>query len=69
MEKLHNITLRHYIINNEKCIGIVFYPNKVIQALVKQLPNVKWSEKHQVVYLKNTHQNLDAIYSTFRGVA
>ena len=69
MEKLQNITLRHYIINNEKCIGILFYPNKVIQALVKQLPNVKWSEEYQVVYLKNTHQNLNAIYSTFRGVA
>ncbi|GAB1445341.1 MAG: site-specific integrase [Cyclobacteriaceae bacterium] len=69
MEKLYNITLRHYIINNEKCIGILFYPNKVIQALAKQLPQVKWSEEYQVVYIKNTHQNLDAIYSTFRGVA
>ena len=69
MEKLQNITLRHYVIKDEKCIGILFYPNKVIQALIKQLPGVKWSNEHQVVYVKNTKENLNAIYKQFRGVA
>ncbi len=69
MEKLQNITLRHYVIKDEKCIGILFYPNKVIQALIKQLPSVKWSNEHQVVYVKNTKENLTAIYKQFRGVA
>ncbi len=69
MEKLQNITLRHYVIKDEKCIGILFYPNKVIQALIKQLPSVKWSNEHQVVYVKNTKENLNAIYKQFRGVA
>lgn len=69
MEKSHHITLRHYIIKDEKCIGILFYPNKVIQALIKQLPGVKWSNEHQVVYVKNTKENLTAIYKQFRGVA
>ncbi len=69
MEKLQSITLRHYMIKDEKCIGILFYPNKVIQALIKQLPGVKWSNEHQVVYVKNTKQNLTSIYSQFKGVA
>lgn len=69
MEKLQNITLRHYIIDNEKCIGLLFYPNKVIQALIKELPGIRWSHEHQVVYLKNTLQNIDLIYDKFRGVA
>lgn len=69
MEKLQNITLRHYMIKEEKCIGILFYPNKVIQALMKELPGVKWSKEYQVVYVKNTAENLSAIYKKFRGVA
>jgi len=69
MEKLQNITLRHYLIQDEKCIGILYYPHKVIQALVKELPGVKWSEKHQVTYVKNTEENLSAIFKKFRGVA
>ncbi|MDH5379718.1 MAG: site-specific integrase [Cyclobacteriaceae bacterium] len=69
MEKLHNITLRHFLIQDEKCIGLLFYPNKVIQALVKELPGVSWSAEHQVVYVKNTPENLSSIYKLFRGVA
>ncbi len=69
MEKLQAITLRHYIIKNEKCIGILFYPHKVIQALIKELPGVKWSKEFEVVYVKNTPENLTAIFQKFRGVA
>lgn len=69
MENTLNITLKHLLINQEKQIGIQFMPNKVIQALVKQLPGVRWSEGYNMVYLKNTKQNLDAIFSTFKSVA
>lgn len=69
MEKLQSITLRHYMIKDEKCIGILFNPNKVIQALIKQIEGVKWSNEHQVVYVKNTKTNLTSIYSQFKGVA
>ncbi len=69
MEKLKTITIKHYHINEEKCIGILFYPNKVIQALIKQIEGVKWSTTYQVAYVKNTKQNLNAIYSIFKGVA
>lgn len=69
MEKLPKITLRHYLIRDEKCIGLLFYPHKVIEALIKGLPNVGWNEEHQVVFVKNSHEILNTIYETFRGVA
>lgn len=69
MEKLQNITLRNLLINNEKCIGIQFYPHKVIQALIKQLPTPKWSVSYNMVFVANTPQNLNSIFQTFKGVA
>ncbi|MCP4456745.1 MAG: tyrosine-type recombinase/integrase [Cytophagales bacterium] len=49
-------------------IGIKFYPDKVIQALMKGLPNVKWSEKYGMVVIPNNKDNLTLIFKTFRGV-
>jgi len=40
-QKRKNILLKHLIINEQKKIGIKFYPDKVVQALIKELPNVK----------------------------
>jgi len=64
-----NITLKHLLIGEEKQIGLQFHPDKVIQALVKSLPGVKWSNKYGMVYLKNTKANLNAIFAAFKGVA
>jgi len=66
---MKTIILKHLFINENKQIGIYFHPDKVIQALIKQLPNVKWSNEYNSVYLKNTAQNLDAIHKQFKGVA
>lgn len=63
------ITLKHLLINEQKMIGLQFYADKVIHALVKELPNPCWSEKYQMVYVANTKQNLDVIFQKFRGVA
>ncbi|WP_188460557.1 tyrosine-type recombinase/integrase [Marivirga lumbricoides] len=63
------ITLKHLLINNEKKIGLQFYPDKVIQALIKSMPEVKWSEKFQMVYLNNTQKNFYSILKTFKGIA
>ena len=68
MEK-KGITLKHLLIKEEKCIGLQFYPDKVIQALVKQLPEPRWSKTFGMVYLKNKKENLDAVFKLFRGVA
>lgn len=64
-----NITLKHLLINGQKQIGLKFYPDKVINALVKGLPAIKWSEEFGMPYLPNTKQNTDLIFRTFSGVA
>lgn len=69
MEKLHQITLRHLLIGSEKCIGFQFYPHKVVQALLKQLPGIKWSNKFNMAFIRNTPENLTLIFRTFKGVA
>lgn len=64
-----HITLKHLLINNQKMIGIKFYPDKVIQALIKELNNPKWSNEFGMVYVINTKENLTHIFEKFRGVA
>ena len=64
-----NIALKHLLINGEKKIGLKFYPDKVIQALIKELPSPKWSKEFSMVYLSNTPKNFNLIFSTFKGVA
>ncbi len=63
------ITLKHLLIDNKKHIGLKFYPDKVINALVKSMDEVKWSEKYSMIYLLNNKSNLDKIFETFRGQA
>ena len=50
-------------------IGLQFYPDKVIQALIKELPNVKWSNTYQMAFLPNNKKNLNLIFNKFRGIA
>jgi integrase/recombinase XerD len=63
-----NITLKHLYINNQKQIGIQFFPDKVIQALIKELPSPRWSKKFGMVYILNSRGNIKAIFEKFRGV-
>lgn len=63
------ITLKHLFINNERQIGLQFYPNRIINALMKELPNIKWSNRFSMAYMLNTKSNIDLIFKTFRGVA
>ena len=63
------ISLHHLLIRDIKSIGIKFYPSKIIQALIKQLPSVKWDKSTQMAYIQNNPANLSLIYSTFKGVA
>lgn len=64
-----SITLKHLYINNEKQIGIKFYPNKLVQTIIKGLPGVKWSNEFGMAYIKNTPTNLSLIFNDFKGVA
>ncbi|MGY3795888.1 site-specific tyrosine recombinase/integron integrase [Aquimarina sp. 433] len=64
-----HITLKHLLIDQQKMIGLQFYQDKIIEALIKELPNPSWSEEYGMVYIQNTKENLNLIFSTFRGVA
>lgn len=64
-----HITMKHLMINNQKMIGIQFYPDKVIQALVKELPSPKWSKEFAMVYIVNTKENVNRVFEKFKGVA
>jgi len=65
----NRITLHHLWINNSKKIGLKFYPNKGIQAIVKTLPEPKWSKQYDMAYITNTNENLELIFALFKGFA
>lgn len=67
--KPKQITLKHLVINEKRHIGLKFYPDKVIQALIKQLPDVKWSKEYSMAYIPNHKGNLNRIFQVFKGVA
>ncbi|MGB5437933.1 MAG: site-specific tyrosine recombinase/integron integrase [Maribacter sp.] len=67
MNTLKSITLYHLMINNQKMIGIKFSPDKLIQGLIKSLPDPKWSKQHNMAYIPNIKGNLGIIFNTFKG--
>ncbi|NNK82921.1 MAG: site-specific integrase, partial [Flavobacteriaceae bacterium] len=69
MNKLQNITLKHLLIDNNKCIGLQYFSHKVIDSLIKELPNITWSEFYQMHYIPYSKNNLDAIFKLFKGIA
>jgi site-specific recombinase XerD len=70
MKKLDKmISLRHLEIGGKRMIGIKFYPDKVLQALVKGLSNPKWHSKSQMACVENNKTNYQAILNDFKGVA
>jgi integrase/recombinase XerD len=69
MNQLPIITLRHLMIDGNKCIGMQFYASKIIHALIKTLDSPKWSEQYSMVYIANTRDNVCSIFKTFKGSA
>ena len=57
------------MIKAEKKVGLQFYPNKVMNALVKGLPEIKWSAKFNMAYVPNKKENIEIIFKTFKGIA
>ncbi len=64
-----SITLKHLLIKKQQCIGLQFHSDKVVEALVRTLPEPKWSKKFNMVYITNTKSNLNLIFNKFRGIA
>lgn len=69
MQHHKSITLKNLLINEEKKIGIQYHPDKVIQALLKELPGIKWSKEFGMAYLPNTNLNVTLVFKKFKGVA
>ena len=55
------------MVNDQKMIGIKFLPDRLIQGLIKGLPDAKWSSAHQMAYIPNTKTNKALVYTTFKG--
>lgn len=68
MNTLKSITLYHLMIKDVKMIGIKFTPDKLIQNLIKGLPDPKWSQQYNMAYIPNTKANLGIVFNTFKGV-
>jgi integrase/recombinase XerD len=68
MNTLKSITLYHLMIKDVKMIGIKFTPDKLIQNLIKGLPDPKWSQQYNMAYIPNTKANLSIGFNTFKGV-
>lgn len=66
---LQKITLKHLMLEQKPYIGLQFYPNKVLNALIKTLPDLKWSADYNMAYIPNNEKNVKMIFDTFRGVA
>tara|TARA_R110002050_G_scaffold263772_1_gene404410 strand:- start:6221 stop:7369 length:1149 start_codon:yes stop_codon:yes gene_type:complete len=64
----HIVTLKHLFINEQKQIGLQFYPNKLVQTIVKGFPNIKWSNTYGMAYLLNNPKNLNQIFVDFKGL-
>tara|TARA_R110002167_G_scaffold217166_1_gene421951 strand:+ start:2535 stop:3626 length:1092 start_codon:yes stop_codon:yes gene_type:complete len=56
------------MIKNQKMIGIKFSPDKLIQNLIKGLPDPKWSKQYNMAYIPNNKTNLGIIFTTFKGI-
>lgn len=69
MNSSKSITLKHLLIDQNKCIGLQFSTSKVLQLLVEALPNISWSHEFEMFYLQNNKSNLNLIFKTFYGIA
>ena len=66
--KYNTITIRHLIVNNKRMIGLEYNNNPTIQALVDTF-DVGWDKNLSMNYVENNINNLNKIYSIFKGVA
>ena len=64
-----NITLKHLLINESKFIGLKYYPNPAIYAVVNSIPQASWSDTYSMNYVPNTKENISRIFQLFKGIA
>lgn len=54
------------MIADRKMIGIKFSPDKLVQNLIKGLPDPKWSKQYNMAYIPNTKTNLGIVFHSFK---
>ena len=64
-----SVTLKHLLIDNEKKIGLQFYPNLVIQNILKTIPELEYSKEFGMYYLPNQGHFVQQIFSLLKGIA
>jgi integrase/recombinase XerD len=69
MSKQGHITLKHVMLKDQKCIGMVHLLDGRISKLMETLPDREWSEEFRFSYVPNSKRHLTAIFDAFRGVA
>ena len=62
MELQNSVTLKHLLIDQKKCIGLQFNPNKVVQALIDTLPDLSWSTEFLMFYVLNNKTNFTCFW-------
>lgn len=63
------VTLRHLLIEGKKMIGLQFYQDVAVHAIIQQLPDVAYSDEFSLYYVPNKSTHLTAIMKSFKGVA
>lgn len=69
MNKRRIITIRHLIIKGKRKIAFDYRADPTISAIIKGLDGVKWDIESRFSYIENKKDNLNIVYSIFKGVA
>jgi site-specific recombinase XerD len=69
MDKFGNITLKHLLIDEEKCIGLQFYPNKAVEKILNSQDIYKWNNQFSMFCAPNNSKNFAFVFNSFRGIA
>ena len=69
MDKLKYITLKHLLIDGKKQIGLQYFKDKVIDALVLQIEGVEYNEQFKMYYVLNSPFMLAKLFRMFKGIA
>jgi len=69
MYRSRSITLKNLQIQGQKQIGLQYQSDKVLDALMHQFDDLKWTEEFKMYYIKKSKANMTKLITLFKGVA
>lgn len=63
------ITLRHLIFDSEKYIAFEYIADNTVNTLLNTFQDLKWSEQFNMSYINNNKENIQKIFTLFKGIA